>query len=128
MFSTFGQICVVGGMLLALYAVVSSVTGARCRIGELTLSGQRAAYGVTLLVTAAALTLIAALITHDFSLRYVYDHSSRAMPLDLVVPAFYSGQQGSLLYWVWSLSLLTAVVLWQQRKPGQHRIFMPYVT
>jgi cytochrome c-type biogenesis protein CcmF len=124
--STFGQICVIGGLLLALYAVGSSIIGARWRVVELIHSGQRAAYGVTLLVTGAALALIAALVTHDFSLRYVYEHSSLAMPLDLVVPAFYSGQQGSLLYWAWSLSLLCAVVFWQQRKPGSHKALMPY--
>ena len=40
------------------------------------------------------------------------------MPLDLVLAAFYSGQQGSLLYWATTLSIFTAIVLWQQRKPG----------
>src|SRR6266542_3860721 len=46
----------------------------------------------------------------------------------LVLAAFYSGQQGSLLYWATSLSIFTAIVLYQQRKPGPQRIFMPYVT
>jgi cytochrome c-type biogenesis protein CcmF len=49
------------------------------------------------------------------------------MPLDLVLAAFYSGQQGSLLYWAWTLSVFSAIVLWQQRRPGQHRVLMPYV-
>jgi cytochrome c-type biogenesis protein CcmF len=70
---------------------------------------------------------LAAFAVHDFTLRYVWEHSSRAMSLDLVLAAFYSGQQGSLLYWAWTLSIFSAVVLWQQRKPGPHRIFMPYV-
>src|SRR5438046_3974809 len=45
----------------------------------------------------------------------------------LVVPAFYSCQQGSLRYCAWPLSIFSAIVLWQQRKPGPHRVFMPYV-
>src|ERR671939_2021084 len=125
--AALGQICIVGAFALALYAIVSSVIGVRVRSSELVASGQNAAWAVTGLLTAAALTLIAALATHDFSLRYVWDHSSRAMPQDLVLAAFYSGQQGSLLYWAWTLSIFSAVVLWQQRKPGPQRVFMPYV-
>ncbi len=125
--SALGQICLVGALALALYSMVASVAGARLRMAELAASGQNAALGVTLLITGASVTLVAALVTHDFSLRYVWDHSSRAMPLDLVVPAFYSGQEGSLLYWAWTLSIFGAIVIWQQRKPGPHRIFMPYV-
>jgi cytochrome c-type biogenesis protein CcmF len=90
-------------------------------------SGQNAAWAVTALITTASLTLLTAFAIHDFSLRFVWEHSSRAMPLDLVLAAFYSGQQGSLLYWAWTLSVFSAIVLWQQRRPGQHRVLMPYV-
>src|SRR6266536_3603813 len=99
----------------------------RWRNGELVASGQNAAWAVTALITAASLTLLTAFAVHDFSLRYVWEHSSRAMSMDLVLAACYSGQQGSLLYWAWTLSIFTAIVLWQQRHPGPHRVFMPYV-
>jgi cytochrome c-type biogenesis protein CcmF len=125
--AALGQICIVGAFGLALYAIVSSVVGVRLKTRELVASGQHAAWGVTALITAAALTLLTAFAVHDFSLRYVWEHSSRAMSMDLVLAAFYSGQQGSLLYWAWTLSIFSAIVLWQQRKPGPHRIFMPYV-
>jgi cytochrome c-type biogenesis protein CcmF len=125
--ASLGQICIAGAFGLALYAIVSSVIGVRLRMRELVLSGQHAAWGVAALITAASFTLLVAFAIHDFSLRYVWEHSSRAMSMDLVLAAFYSGQQGSLLYWAWTLSIFTAVVLWQQRKPGPHRIFMPYV-
>jgi cytochrome c-type biogenesis protein CcmF len=125
--AALGQICIVGAFGLALYAIVASVAGVRVRSRELILSGQNAAWGVTALITAASVTLLVALAVHDFSLRYVWEHSSRAMSMDLVLAAFYSGQQGSLLYWSWTLSIFSAIVLWQQRKPGTHRVFMPYV-
>jgi cytochrome c-type biogenesis protein CcmF len=125
--AALGQICIIGAFGLALYAIVSSVAGVRVRSRELILSGQNAAWAVTALITAASLTLLVALASHDFSLRYVWEHSSRAMSIDLVLAAFYSGQQGSLLYWAWTLSIFSAIVLWQQRKPGSHRVFMPYV-
>jgi cytochrome c-type biogenesis protein CcmF len=125
--ASLGQICIVGAFGLALYAIVSSIVGVRVRSRELIASGSHAAWAVTGLITAASLTLITALAIHDFSLRYVWEHSSRAMSMDLVLAAFYSGQQGSLLYWAWTLSIFAAIVFWQQRKPGPHRVFMPYV-
>ncbi len=125
--ANLGQICIVGAFALALYAIVSSVAGVRVRSRELVASGSHAAWAVTGLITAASFTLLVALAVHDFSLRYVWEHSSRAMSMDLILAAFYSGQQGSLLYWAWTLSIFSAVVLWQQRKPGPNRVFMPYV-
>src|SRR6266852_2420464 len=125
--ASLGQICIVGAFGLALYAIVSSIAGVRVRNRELTASGQHAAWAVTGLLTAASVTLLVALSVHDFSLCYVWEHSSRAMSMDLVLAAFYSGQQGSLLYWAWTLAIFSAIVLWQQRKPGPHRVFMPYV-
>src|SRR5207245_11778961 len=125
--AALGQICIVGAFGLALYAIVSSIVGVRVRSRELVASGAHAAWAVTGLITAASLTLLTALSVHDFSLRYVWEHSSRAMSMDLVLAAFYSGQQGSLLYWAWTLSVFSAIVLWQQRKPGPHRVLMPYV-
>src|SRR5437763_8400802 len=125
--ASLGQICIVGAFGLALYSIVSSIVGVRLRARELVASGQHAAWAVTGLITAASLALLVALAVHDFSLRYVWEHSSRAMSMDLVLAAFYSGQQGSLLYWAWTLSIFSASVLWQQRRPGPHRILMPYV-
>src|SRR5712692_2674766 len=125
--ASLGQICVVGAFGLALYAIVSSVVGVRVRSRELVASGAQAAWAVTGLITAASITLLVALSIHDFSLRYVWEHSSRAMSMDLLLAAFYSGQQGSLLYWAWTLSIFAAIVFWQQRKPGPHRVFVPYV-
>src|SRR5215211_1482787 len=124
--AALGQICIVGAFGLALYAIIGSIVGVRLRIRELAASAEHAAWAVTALITAASVTLLIAFAVHDFSLRYVWDHSSRAMSMDLILAAFYSGQQGSLLYWSWTLSIFTAIVLWQQRKPGPHRIFMPY--
>src|SRR5258708_31501411 len=123
--ASLGQICIFGAFGLALYAIVSSIAGVRVRNRELTLSGQHAAWAVTGLITAASVTLLVALAVHDFSLRYVWEHSSRAMSLDLVLAAFYSGQQGSLLYWAWPLSIFSAIVLWQQGRPGPPRAVRP---
>jgi cytochrome c-type biogenesis protein CcmF len=89
---------------VAAYGAMASVLGARRGLPELTASARNGALVVAGLLTLAALALVHALLTHDFSLRYVYDHSSRAMSPAALVTSFWGGQQGSLLLWAWGSS------------------------
>ena len=42
-----------------------------------------------------------------------------------MLAAFYAGQEGSLLFWSWVLSIFTAVVVYQNK--NKNRELMPYV-
>ncbi len=121
----FGHIAVVAAFIVACYAAIVGPLSARLRAPELFASARNGVLAVAALLTLASATLIAAFVTHDFSIRYVAEHSSRDMPLSLVAAAFYSGQQGSLLYWAWTLSLFSAIVVLQHRRTA--REFMGYV-
>jgi cytochrome c-type biogenesis protein CcmF len=73
--------------------------------------GRRAFYGAAAMVVIASVVLEVALLTHDFSLAYVTEHSDVSTPMALVAAAFYGGQEGSLLYWVLVLGVLGSVAL-----------------
>jgi len=73
--------------------------------------GRRAFYAATTMVLLAAGVLEAALLTHDFSLVYVAEHTDLSTPTALVVAGFYGGQEGSLLYWTLILGLLGSASL-----------------
>ena len=73
--------------------------------------GRRAFYGAAAMVVIASVVLEVALLTHDFSLAYVTEHSDLSTPIALVAAAFYGGQEGSLLYWVLVLGALGSVAL-----------------
>src|SRR4029077_1597017 len=68
--------------------------------------GRRAFYATAAMIFIASVILETALLTHDFSLAYVTDHSDLSTPMALVAAAFYGGQEGSLLYWVLVLGVL----------------------
>ena len=70
--------------------------------------------------------LIGAFVTRDYSVRYVAEHSSREMTLPLTIASFYSGQEGSLLYWATTLAIYTGIVVVQNRRTNL--VLMPYVT
>src|SRR3954447_6355422 len=121
----FGQIVIVAALVVAVYTVIAGPLGVRLRAPELAASAYNGVLAVAGLMTVASATLLVAFLTHDFSIRYVAEHSSRDMPLSLVAAAFYGGQAGSLLYWGWTLSLFSAIVVYQQRRAN--RDFMAYV-
>ena len=73
--------------------------------------GRRAFYAAAFMTLLAATVLEAALLSHDFSLAYVAEHTDLSTPIALVAAGFYGGQEGSLLYWTLVLGLLGSASL-----------------
>src|SRR5204863_7437868 len=92
----------------------------------LTESGRRAIYALALLSTAAFAILESAFLRNDFTFVTVTDHSSTTTPLFYKAAAAWSSQEGSLLLWVWLLSLWSSLVLFLARR--RLREVAPYAT
>lgn len=88
-------------------------------------SARRAAFLAWPLLTLACLCLIILLVNDDFSVAYVAEVTSRAMPTYLRVTALWGGQAGSLLFWAWLMSAFTGVAM--LRKWEEDRVLMPAV-
>ena len=73
--------------------------------------GRRAFYAAAAMIVLAGAVLEWALLSHDFSLAYVTEHTDLSTPIALVAAGFYGGQEGSLLYWALVLALLGSVSL-----------------
>src|SRR5256885_4642598 len=73
--------------------------------------GRRAFYAGSAFAFLSAVILEIALLTHDFSLAYVAEHTDLSTPIALVAAAFYGGQEGSLLYWTVILGVLGSASL-----------------
>ena len=120
-----GYIAVTLAMALAVYAAVVAVVGIWRRVPELVTSARNAAYGVTILVTTGVVILEYLLISGHYQTKYVAEVSNRAAPLFYRITALWGGQDGSLLFWSWLMSIFAALVL--ARKWGSMRVMMPYV-
>ena len=118
-----GSLAILLAFCVAVYATIASVVGRVRRKPFLVESGRRAVYGVWVLVTIASAVLVHALLTGDFRFAYVAEHSNNALPLLYKWAAWWSGQEGSLLFWMWLLSTYTAVVAFTNRR--RHRDMMP---
>jgi cytochrome c-type biogenesis protein CcmF len=124
--ATLGQ----AGLLLALvvcaYAVGASVAGARRGSRRLIASGIYGAYGATALVTFASAVLWFAILSNDYSIKYVQRHSDASMPWYYKLTAFWGGLDGSIMWWVLLLALFSSLAIWVNRE--RHRELIPYVT
>ena len=102
-------------LIAAIYTAVAAAIAARTRRLDLTLSAENAvaaSFGLTFLASA---TLVLLLLADRFDVHYVAAHSSRDLPLFYKITAFWSGMQGSLLFWALILSGFTFFAVRQTR-------------
>jgi len=93
--------------VVALAGAAAGILGGRTGRSDLANVARRAVLAVLALTTIGAAALLYALVTFDFRLAYVAQHSARSMTLPYRIAALWGGQGGSLLLWVW-ISLLYA--------------------
>lgn len=85
---------------------------------------QRFAYAFFALMTAATAVMEGALLSHDFSVSYVAQVGSRAVPTWVTIVSLWSSLEGSILFWGFVLGIYIAGATWLNR--DQHSDYMPY--
>jgi cytochrome c-type biogenesis protein CcmF len=123
---SIGRSALTLALLVAIYGIVASLYGARAGRPSWVASGRRAMYGVAASTTVAFAILEAAFLRSDFSFSVVASHSSTTTPLYYRASAMWSSQQGSLLLWLWLLSLWSSLALYLSRR--RLRDVAPYAT
>src|SRR5260221_13553360 len=107
------------------YAAVISVVGARRRSRPLIESGIGAFYLVAALMSVASAVMINAFLTNDFSIKYVVHYSDSIQPLFYKITSYWGGLDGSIMFWVFLLSLFGSAAVYVNRE--RHRELIPYV-
>jgi len=120
-----GSLGIVAGLAFAAYAVVAGALGGKLRSLRLTRSAERAALAFFVMLTLAVIALEYLILTNDFHNAYVAEHSNRDLLTFYKVAALWAGQEGSLLFWTWLLSIYSALAILLNRK--KNRQLMPYV-
>jgi len=120
-----GYILLVTAMLLSTYGMVVGFWGGYKRQPHLMQSSFHAVYAVAGLTLIASCILWYGLLADQFQLKYVWNHSEKAMPFFYKFAALWGGQSGSLLFWLLILNVYGMVVaLTFRRKQIQ---LMPHV-
>ncbi|HEY7560332.1 MAG TPA: heme lyase CcmF/NrfE family subunit [Candidatus Binatia bacterium] len=125
MTATVGHSSIVLALVCALWGVLSPILSARLGHERYFAAARAAILGQFLLVTLAAASLIFALVTVDFSIRYVAFNTTRATPIYYRITGLWGALEGSLLLWEWILIIFSAIVTWVYSQ--RHRDLMPWV-
>ncbi len=121
-----GYTALVLALVASIYSVISFVIGARSGYPKLLASAKNSLLAVSVLVTISVAVLLAALISHNFQIEYVYQYTSSDLSLPYLISALWAGNAGSLLFWGWLLSLFAAVVVLRKRVQGGE--LLPYAS
>ncbi len=120
-----GALALLLGLCLSVYTILAALAGKWKQKPYLAASAERGVAAVWALVTAASAALLYHLFTDDYRVSFVASHSNRDMPWGYKLAAWWGGQEGSLLFWLWILSTYCFVAVWAYRR--KHRDMMGYV-
>jgi cytochrome c-type biogenesis protein CcmF len=109
---SLGRALLVLALVLEVYGIGASVYGVRSGKRQFAESGRRAVYSLAAILTIAFATLEVAFLRSDFTYAIVAEHSSTTTPTFYRAAAPWSAQEGSLLLWVWLLSIWSSLALW----------------
>src|SRR5947207_13755662 len=123
--ASLGSFLLLTTFVVCSYAAVVSVVGARQRSRRLIESGIGAFYLVTALMTVASAVMINAFLTNDFSIKYVAHYSDSVQPLFYKITSYWGGLDGSIMFWVFLLSVFGSTAVYVNRE--RHRELIPYV-
>jgi cytochrome c-type biogenesis protein CcmF len=120
-----GSFLLLATFVVCSYAAVASVVGARRRSRRLIESGIGAFYLIAALMTVASAVMVNAFLTDDFTIKYVAHYSDSIQPFFYKITSYWGGLDGSIMFWVFLLSLFGSSAVYVNRE--RHRELIPYV-
>jgi cytochrome c-type biogenesis protein CcmF len=123
--AAFGTLTLLIAFVVATYGGVASLVGARRKNPRLIESGRSAAYALAGVLAMSSVAIVYSFLTNDFSMKYVQHTSDVATPLFYKVAAYWGGLDGSILWWVFLLSVFSSIAIYTNRH--RHKEILPYV-
>ncbi|MBI2080365.1 MAG: heme lyase CcmF/NrfE family subunit [candidate division NC10 bacterium] len=116
MTAALGHFTLIVALLVTCYGAAAFVVGTRRRLPPLVASAERSVLVSFGLVTLALLVMEYALVTSDFSIRYVAGVSTRASPVRYKIAGLWGNLEGSILLWEWLQVFFIGLAVWRFRR------------
>ena len=96
-----GSFAILLALFLSGYSVAIDLLGSWKKDSGLIKSARNATVATMVCLSIAMIALWVLLIKSDFSILYVAEHTSKALPFSYKISALWAGSAGSLLLWLW---------------------------
>ncbi len=107
-----GHFAVVTAFVLSVLGIAAPIVGLRTRNPDWVRVGRQAVTLIFVLLAVGIASLEYSFLTRDFSVAYVASTSNSKLPLFYTISALWGGHEGSLLLWVFLLSIFSTVAIW----------------
>ena len=107
-----GHFSTIVALVLSVFGMASAVLALQTRNPDWARSGRMAITLIFVLLGVGMLSLVYAFIIRDFSVLYVANNSNSKLPFFYTVAAVWGGHEGSLLLWVFILSVFSTLAVW----------------
>ena len=123
MIASLGRILILSSLLAAAAGAILGFAAGRTRSADGLKWARRFAYLYSALIVAATLVMVYALLIHDFSVSYVAQVGSRAVPTWVTVVSLWSSLEGSILFWGCVMGAYIAIATFLTR--GRYAEYQP---
>lgn len=126
MIGNLGQALVLAGLGCATTGALAAFAGGWWRSADAWAWARRLSYAFAACMLLANVVMEYALITHDFSVKYVAHVGATTTPLHITIVSLWSSLEGSILFWGLILGGFIALATWRngERNPE----VMPWAT
>lgn len=121
-----GYLSTILALVTSAYTITAFILGVRRQNKKLIRSAKGGVAAVAVLVTLASFTLVYSLMVSDFSVKYVANYTTRDLATFYKFSAWWAGNAGSMLLWVWIAAIFTLIVTFSRGHDDD--VMLPYVS
>src|SRR5438093_6853085 len=123
--ASLGSYLLLTAFVVCAYAAAISIAGARRRSRRMIESGVGAFYLTAAVMAAASAVMMYSFVVGDYTIKYVQHESDSVQPLFYRITSYWGGLDGSIMFWVFLLSMFGSAAVYVNRE--RHRELIPYV-
>ncbi|NNI30934.1 heme lyase CcmF/NrfE family subunit [Pasteurella multocida] len=122
MIAELGNYALALSLAIAMLVAIFALWGAEKNHIQLMSLARPMTYGLFISLTVAFVALFYLFAVNDFSVQYIVNNSNTNLPLHYRLSAVWGSHEGSLLLWIWLLTLWGAAVAWFSRQLPQEAV------